>query len=136
MPSAERGYVLDAFALLRLSQDEPGAEKVARIMTEAQAGTARLLLHIVNLGEVVYSIGKRFGWDVALRKRAEITLLPITVVSFTEELFWQAVKLKSRHALSYAACFAAALALHEKATLVTGDPEFDALGKELALLRI
>ena len=129
-------YVLDACALLRLAQDEPGADKIARLMVDATAEKCRLLMHIVNLGEVVYLIAKRFGWEVALRKRAEINLLPVTVVGFAEALFWEAVKLKAAYPMSYADCFAAALALREKAWLLTSDPEFPALGDALQRIKV
>lgn len=120
--------VLDACALLRLLQDEPGAEEVDRILRDAQTGHARALIHIVNLGEVIYTIGKARGWEYALRTRSEISLLPLTVIPFSEDLFWHAVELKARYPMSYADCFAAALAIAAHATLLTSDPEFEVLG--------
>lgn len=124
-------YVLDACALLRLAQDEPGAERVAEILASAASGNVRVLLHQINLGEVVYRIGKQFGWTVAERKRGEISLLPIEIIAFAEEIFWQAVKLKATYPMSYADCFAAALAIKEQAVLLTSDPEFEVLGDAL-----
>jgi ribonuclease VapC len=128
MPEVKRTYVLDACALLRLAQDEPGAARVAEILADSASGNVRVLMHQINLGEVVYRIGKQFGWTVAERKRGEISLLPIGIVAFTEELFWQAVKLKASYPMSYADCFAAALAIKEQAVLLTSDPEFEVLG--------
>lgn len=134
MAGVNRTYVLDACALLRLAQDEPGAERVAEILAGATSGDTRVLLHQINLGEVVYRIGKQFGWPLAERKRGEISLLPIEIAAFTEDIFWQAVKLKACYPMSYADCFAAALAIREQATLLTSDPEFEVLGD--ALLRM
>ncbi len=128
MQKVKHTYVLDAGALFRLAQDEPGAERVAEILAGAASGDARVLLHQINLGEVVYRIGKQFGWLVAERKRGEISLLPIEIVAFTEEIFWQAVRLKASYPMSYADCFAAALAIKEQAVLLTSDPEFEVLG--------
>ncbi len=110
-----RRYVLDACALLRLAQDEAGADRVAEIMQEASSGQCHLLLHVINFGEVVYRVGKVFGWETAERKRGEMALLPMRVVEFDEDTFWQAVRLKAEHPLSYADCFAAALAPREGA---------------------
>jgi ribonuclease VapC len=124
-------YVLDACALLRLAQDEPGAERVAEILARAGSGEIKVMLHQINLGEVVYRIGKHFGWAVAERKRGEISLLPIEITVFSEELFWQAVKLKAEYPMSYADCFAAALAIKEQAILLSSDPEFEVLGTVL-----
>ena len=120
-------FVLDACALLRLVQDEPGAHRVQAILGKAKKGTCRVLMHVINLGEVIYTVAKEHGWDEAQRLRAEISLLPIRVVPFSDETFWKAVELKSRYAMSYADCFAAALALEEEATLLTSDPEFSAV---------
>ena len=58
-----REVVLDACALLRLLQDEPGAEEVDRILRDAETERVRVLIHIVNLGEVIYTIGRARGWD-------------------------------------------------------------------------
>ena len=136
MKKVKQAYVLDACALLRLAQDEPGAERVAEILARAAIGEIRVLLHQINLGEVVYRIGKQFGWEVAERKRGEISLLPIEVAVFSEELFWQAVKLKSEYPMSYADCFAAALAIKEQAILLTSDPEFEVLGTSLTRIAV
>ena len=80
-------YVLDACALLRLAQDEPGAEQVEDILNQTQNGACRVLLHQINLGEVIYRIGKTFGWAVAESKQANIGLLPIETIAFSNEVF-------------------------------------------------
>ena len=129
-------YVLDACALLRLAQDEPGAEQIEEILRTAQAGECRVLLHQINLGEVVYRIGKGFGWTVAERKQAEISLLPIETVAFSNDIFWAAVKLKAHYPMSYADCFAAALAIQQKAVLLTSDPEFNVLGNVVSTMKV
>ncbi|MDP2901901.1 MAG: type II toxin-antitoxin system VapC family toxin [Methylovulum sp.] len=136
MQSVKPVYVLDACALLRLAQEEPGADQVADILSAAQSGQCRVLLHQINLGEVVYRIGKGFGWGIAERKRAEIGLLPIEVVAFSDVLFWAAVKLKAQYPMSYADCFAAALAMQEQAVLMTSDPEFKVLGDAVNTIKI
>jgi predicted nucleic acid-binding protein len=136
MPVIKQTYVLDACALLRLAQDEPGAERVADVLATAKTGRSRVLLHQINLGEVIYCIGKHYGWPVAERKRAEIGLLPIEVVLFSDGFFWAAVKLKAGYPMSYADCFAAALALRENAILLSSDPEFDVLGDALSRMKV
>lgn len=136
MPDDAREVVLDACALLRLLQDEPGAEEVDRILRDAQAGRVRALIHVVNLGEVIYTIGKARGWAHALRTRGEVSRLPLTVIPFSEDLFWRAVELKARYPMSYADCFAAALAITAHATLLTSDPEFKVLGDLVKLKHV
>ncbi len=129
-------YVLDACVLLRLAQAEPGMEKVREYLYVAKRGGCTILMHQINLGEVIYMIGKGYGWPIAERKRGEITLLPIEIVPFDEKVFWNAVRLKAEHAISYADAFAAALAMDRGATLLTTDPEFDVLGNLLPRIAI
>jgi len=126
MPSGSR-MILDACALLRLLQDEPGADRVDRVLQEVSTRKYLVQMHIINLGEVIYSIGKAFGWEVAERKRGEIQLLPISIIPFSDLMLWKAVELKAHYPMSYADCFAAAAAILGKATLLTSDPEFTAV---------
>lgn len=136
MQSVEPCYVLAACALLRFAQAEAGMEKVREFLYSAQRGECRLLMHQINLGEVVYRIGKVHGWPLAERKRWEIGLLPIAIVPFADPLFWRAVQIKAEHPLSYADAFAAALALECQATLLSSAPEFAALDGQLARIAV
>ena len=129
-------YVLDACALLRLAQAEPGMEKVRDLLYAAQRGECEMLMHQINLGEVIYRIGKVHGWAVAERKRDEISLLPITIVPVADALFWAAVRLKASYPIAYADAFAAALAIDRQAVLLTADPEFSALGDLLRRIAV
>lgn len=129
-------FILDACALLRFLKDEPGAHSVEDFFDQARRAEIVLFMHIINLGEVIYRIGKEFGWEVAEHKRAEIGLLPMKIVAFEESLVWEAVKLKAEFPISYADAFAAAVAIRENATLLTSDPEFEVLGERVPRIRI
>jgi predicted nucleic acid-binding protein len=59
--------------------------------------------------------------------------LPIEFHPATRELADVAAGFKARFRLSLADAFAAALAMEMKAELVTGDPEYKALEKELKI---
>ena len=48
--------------------------------------------------------------------------------------FSQAALFKATHKMSYADCFAAALAKQKNAELITGDPEFKALEKDIKIV--
>ncbi|NBD34798.1 MAG: PIN domain-containing protein, partial [Chloroflexi bacterium] len=48
-------------------------------------------------------------------------------VRVARELALRAAAIKAEHPLAYADAFAAALAIQEAGTLVTGDPEFEVL---------
>ena len=77
-----------------------------------------------------------FAWIIAEHKQAGIGLLPIETVVFSNEIFWAAVKLKAHYPMSYADCFAAALAMKEQAVLQTSDHEFNVLGDTVTTMKI
>jgi len=127
-------YVLDANALMALFEDRPGAEKVQELIARAAESQDFLLMSVVNWGEVYYSYWRDRGEDVANERIRTIAQLPIEVVDVDMELTRLAAGFKARHKLPYADAFAAALALQQKATLVTHDSDFKPLARELELL--
>jgi predicted nucleic acid-binding protein len=119
-----RRYQLDSFALLRFFQKEPGGEKVRRILEDANKGTAQALLNVINLGEIIYLVQRRFGEAKKLEVLMHIQRMGIEVLPVPNDLVFRAAELKARFPLSYADAFALASAIEHHATLVTGDPEF------------
>jgi ribonuclease VapC len=126
--------LLDSFAVLSWLQDEPGAPVVAQLLAEAKESREQLLLHEVNLAEVHYLTIRRVGEDRARSIAAQLVRLPVQIVASTPEILWQAALLKAKHRLSLADAFAAATAILMDATIITGDPEFRAIG-DLAEVR-
>ena len=117
-------FVLDAWAILALLQrEEPAASRVKELLELAQNGEAELSISIINLGEVIYRVGKVKGEVQAAQTLDDIRRLPLMVVSASDDAVFGAVNLKMRHAISYADAFAAATAEQQGAVLVTGDPE-------------
>ena len=57
----------------------------------------------------------------------------IQLVVADKELACEAAKLKGKHQIAYADRFAAALARRVKAPVVTGDPEFKKLTREISI---
>ncbi len=55
---------------------------------------------------------------------------PIHFIDPDFKLCMEAAALKAKFSFTYADAFAAALTINKKATLITGDKEFDALIKE------
>lgn len=128
----KRRFVLDAWAILALLQkEEPAASRVKQLLEEAEQGNVELFISIINLGEVVYRIGKVKGENEAKETLAEIRRLSLTVVPATEEAVFAAASFKMRHAISYADAFAAATTREMRAVLVTGDPELEQLGNRI-----
>jgi predicted nucleic acid-binding protein len=60
--------------------------------------------------------------------------LPIHIVPADLDLAKQAAIFKASKKMSYADCFAAALAKHRRVELVTGDEEFKEVEKEVKIL--
>ena len=67
--------------------------------------------------------------DVAV----DLSQMPIELVEADLHLAKQAATYKATHKMSYADAFAAALAKIKNAELVTGDPEFKAVEKEIKI---
>ena len=130
--------VLDAHALMVLFNDEPGAEEVEKILLKAESGNPRLLMSIINWGEIYYSIMRGASQEIADSKSHEIAGMRIELVPVDArdlELIRQAAVFKAINKMSYADCFAAALAKIRNAELVTGDPDFKVVENELKRIR-
>ena len=120
-------YVLDSFALTAFLENEPGGVRVQELFKEAESGHSRLAMTVVNLGETLY-IGYRRGGPTRFVDILNVVPdLPIEVVAADVPLTITAARIKAVLPIAYGDCFAAALALERKATVVTGDPEFQRL---------
>ena len=117
-------WVLDNYAVLALLQNEVGSDEVLRLLTQAQDGTARVLMTWVNVGEVFYIVARRWGREKALQTLGMLEATTMEIVDVDRQLALAAAEIKTRHPLAYADAFATALAMTQDATLVTGDPEF------------
>ena len=128
--------VLDAHALMVLFNDEPGAEEVEKILIKAESGSPKLLMSVVNWGEIYYSILRGASQEMAETKAHEIAGMQIELVPVDAddlELVRQAAAFKATRKMSYADCFAAALAKIKNAELVTGDREFKQLVRDVKI---
>jgi len=128
--------VLDAHALMVLFNDEPGAEDVEKILLKAESGNPRLLMSVINWGEIYYSIIRGASQEIADSKAHEIAGMRIELVPVDAgdlELIRQAAVFKATKKMSYADCFAAALAKIRKAELVTGDRDFKTVESDLKI---
>lgn len=126
-------FVLDRFALLAYLEDEPGRERVQAILERASQDRARVLLSIVNYGEVVYITEREQGLTQAQRVIAAVDQLPLTIVDADRALTFAAAHLKAKKAIAYADAFAVALAVTQEATLLTGDPELHSVEDQVEI---
>lgn len=128
--------ILDSWALIAFFEDEPAAEAVEKLLTQATADKHKLLLSVVNWGEIYYNTMREVSQEAAEQKAHELAALPIDIVGVGDDLALarQAAIYKATHKMAYADCFAAALAKQKNAELVTGDPEFKTVEKEVKII--
>jgi uncharacterized protein len=128
--------VLDSWALMAFLLDEPAAAEVEKLLVRVAEEKIRLLFCVVNWGEVYYSIARAESESIAEQKMKELATLGIELVPVADDLALvrEAAKMKARNKMSYADCFAAALAKIRNAELVTGDEEFKQVEKEIGVM--
>jgi predicted nucleic acid-binding protein len=130
-----KDYVLDANALVRYFRRAPGFVAVEKLVQQAKEGRAHLSISVVNLSEVLYVLARYFSQDQA-RKYIEVARGAVDAEPVDEQTALLTASLRIRYKLGLADCFAAELAMRTGATLVTADPEFAKLGKQLKVLAL
>lgn len=133
MPRKPKSIVLDSWAIMSYLQGEPSAEKVAEIIADAHDDSVPLLMSVVNAGEVWYIIARRTSAADADRSIHELKQLGIRLVDVDWDLAHDAGRFKAKHRMSFADCFAAALAKQRNSNLVTGDHEFKQVAADLTI---
>jgi len=128
-----REYVLDANALVRLFRDREGAAKIQDLLTQADKKLVWLSISVVNLTEVLYVFARYSTLEKARMAIQKVKRL-VEFASPDSEQALAAGELHDRYKLGLADCFAAELAMRTGATLVTSDPDFAKLGKQLKVL--
>jgi predicted nucleic acid-binding protein len=131
-----KSYVLDANALLDFVEDGPGGKRVEQLLSDALNGRSRLLVSVVNWGEVFYHSWQEQGEESARRILAGLSRLPLGLVPVDLAQSLYAGEIKARHKIPYADCIAAALAILKQAILVTSDRDFEKLGRRVEILWI
>ena len=117
-------YVLDSFTIIAWYRREEGELRVQRLLEDQEH---ECWMTVINLGEIYYRAAKEANIQIAREVLALVEQLPIEFVEASRILALAAADIKAQYALSYADCFAAALALQLDAAVVTGDPEFEQL---------
>jgi len=125
--------VFDSHALLKLLRDEPGAEEVEKILTEAARRDEPAHMTEINYAEVQYIVRRKDGeaaWQTIAR---ELVAAPIQFHAADRVLADSAADFKTRFKISLVDAFAAALAKQQNAELVTGDREFKQLVRDVKI---
>jgi ribonuclease VapC len=130
-----KNYVLDASAAVRYLTNGIGEEKVDALIHRSQKHEVHLLICVVNWGEALYVLAGMAGLGKATADLKTMSAF-VELVAVDEALAESAATVKFHYKLGYADCFAASLAMRMKATLVTSDPDFAKLGKQLRVLAL
>ena len=126
------GRVFDSWAILAYAYDDRAADDVENLLVESTR-LKNAWITSINLGEVWYSLARRRSRDTANEQLVTLAQIGLECVDVDWSIVRQAADYKSRHKISYADGFAAALAKQRNAELVTGDREFHELKSEIKI---
>jgi predicted nucleic acid-binding protein len=127
-------FVLDASAAIDYVQSGSGANKMEQLLADALRRKLQLYISVLHLAEVFYLIWQKAGEERARQTVAGFSRLPIQIVPVDLLQALKAGELKARHKIPFVDCVAAALALQQRATLVTADRDFERLGRKFPIL--
>jgi ribonuclease VapC len=133
MARRPKALVLDSWAVLAYLGDEASSQEVADLIADAHENRIPLVMSSVNAGEVWYILAREKSEAEADQAVADLVGLGIELVDANWPLTRIAGGFKAHHRMSYADCFAAALAKDRKADLVTGDKEFKQVEGEVGI---
>ncbi len=130
-------YLLDSWALLAwLYEEQPASTRIRQLLDDAADGRIRLMLSVINFGEVYYIFGRKRGANAAKKLADAFKKLPIEILSVDERRALMSAHYKMNNAISYADAFAVAAAKELDAVLLTGDPELFTLDGEIRIERL
>ncbi len=136
MAKKAKAYVLDTWAVIAYLEDEPSGEQVEDLIATAHEDGIPIYMSVINVGEVWYTMAREISEEEADASVKSLRDLRIQFEDANWEITQEAARFKSQNKMSYADCFAAALAKVKKADLVTGDNEFIGLENDIRILWI
>jgi predicted nucleic acid-binding protein len=133
VPATER-FLLDTSAILALTDQEEGFERVEALLDRAAAGDVEVAVCAMSLMELFYITLQEEGEDQAARLVALVKAWPVRWIYPDERVLLFAGRLKAFHRLSFADALIAGSAKLNDSVLVHKDPEFEAVAQEVPLL--
>ena len=133
MSRKPHAIVLDSWAIMAYLEDEPGGDIVSDAIADAHEEDIPLLMSVLNVGEVWYVIARETATADAETAVAQLRQLGIEFIAADWHLAKEAARYKAKHKMSYADCFAAALTKQKDAVLLTGDPQFHQIEREIRI---
>lgn len=133
MARRAKGFVLDSWAVLAYLGDEAASQEAAKLIADAHEHRTPMYMSSVNAGEVWYIVARQISAADADQAIADLVGLGIELVNADWALARVAAAFKAKNRMSYADCFAAALAKERRCDLVTGDNEFKQIESEISI---
>lgn len=133
MARKPKALVLDSWSVLAFLEDEPAGRQVAEMIADAHESGTPVMMTVVNAGEIWYITARKTSEEDAERTILELAQLGIQFCDADWKLAREAARFKARTKMSFANCFAAALAKEQKADLTTGDVEFKQVEGEIRI---
>lgn len=126
-----RRIVFDSHALISFFRKEPAYAFVRDLLVKIANNESEAFISSVNVGEIYYMLVKKGSIKIAEAAIASLKQFPLHFIDPDFSMCMEAAALKAKYSISYADAFAASLAMKRKATLITGDDEFEVMnGKE------
>ena len=122
--------VFDTHALMTFFRKEPNYRVIRDLLVQVANNELEAFMSSVNVGEIYYMMARKSNSKTADEAVKALRYFPIHFVDADLTHCVEAAALKAKYKFSYADAFAAALTIKRKATLITGDNEFNALSKE------
>ena len=131
-----KDYVLDTSAIFALTKDEPGADKVEKILKDGGRGKFVIFLSFATLLELYYITHQEKGEKAARELLLMVKTLPVERVESSERLILIAGRIKANYHLSVADSLIVATAIEKEAILVHKDPELEVVSSHVQTLQL
>jgi ribonuclease VapC len=103
------------------------------MLRKARRRDVLLLFSLINYGECLCVIERAQGLQQTQLAVGIIDQLAMRIVPADRSLVFEAAHIKARYPISYADAFSVALAKRNRACVMTGDSEFEALEADVAI---
>ena len=114
-------YVLDSSAILRLLDNEAGANQVRRILYRLTQGGVDVLVCALHWGEMAGHLHRMKGAEAQERALSHVASLGVEIVPVSAERAWRAAMLETELKIPYVSAFGVELADSVPCVLVTAD---------------
>jgi predicted nucleic acid-binding protein len=125
---------MDASAILRYLDDEPGAERVENCINSHIALLDQIVVSAIQWGEIASVLLKRHGASATGSAMDDLRSFDFSVIPATAERAQRAASIKVRMKIPYADAFAVELASESPDhVLITADFDFKSAGRDIRI---